>query len=29
LKREIGFDSDLWIIEIEDRAGRMFLDISE
>ena len=25
LKREIGFDSDLWIVEIEDRAGRDFL----
>jgi hypothetical protein len=27
LKREIAFDSDLWIVEIEDRAGRAFVDI--
>jgi hypothetical protein len=26
LKREIKFDSDLWIIEVEDRAGRSFLE---
>lgn len=26
LKREIRFDSDAWIIEVEDRAGRHFLD---
>jgi hypothetical protein len=26
LKREIRFDSDVWIVEIEDRAGRHFLD---
>jgi hypothetical protein len=26
LAREIRFDPDLWIIEIEDRAGRNFLD---
>jgi hypothetical protein len=26
LKREMGFDPDLWIVEIEDRAGRHFLD---
>ena len=25
LAREIGFDSHLWIIEVEDRAGRSFL----
>lgn len=25
LKREIGFDADLWIVEVEDRAGRTFL----
>jgi hypothetical protein len=24
--REIGFDPDAWIIEVEDRAGRHFLD---
>lgn len=29
LTREIRFDSDLWIIEIDDRAGRHFLDIAE
>jgi hypothetical protein len=27
LARQIKFDSDLWIIEVEDRAGRNFLDI--
>ncbi len=26
LLREIRFDPDLWIVEIEDRAGRSFLD---
>jgi hypothetical protein len=26
LKREIDFDPDVWIVEIEDRAGRHFLD---
>jgi hypothetical protein len=26
LKREIGFDPDLWIVEVEDRKGRSFLD---
>jgi hypothetical protein len=26
LTREIRFDPDLWIVEIEDRAGRHFLD---
>lgn len=26
LKREIGFDPDIWIVEMEDRAGRNFLD---
>ncbi len=25
LKREIGFDPDLWIVEVEDRQGRDFL----
>jgi hypothetical protein len=28
LKREIGFDSDLWIVEVEDRLGRNFLDVA-
>lgn len=27
LEREMKFDSDLWIIEVEDPAGRNFLDI--
>jgi hypothetical protein len=26
LVREVRFDSDIWIIEIEDRTGRHFLD---
>lgn len=26
LKRQLGFDPDLWVIELEDRAGRHFLD---
>ena len=26
LAREIKFDPDVWIIEVEDRAGRHFLD---
>jgi hypothetical protein len=26
LAREIKFDPDVWIIEVEDRAGRTFLD---
>jgi hypothetical protein len=26
LKREIRFDPDVWIVEVEDRAGRHFLD---
>lgn len=26
LKREAEFDPDLWIIEVEDREGRAFLD---
>lgn len=28
LRRESRFDSDLWIVEIEDRHGRAFLDLS-
>ncbi len=28
LKREIMFDPDLWIIEIEDRDGRVFVDLA-
>lgn len=26
LQREIGFDPDIWIVEVEDKAGRHFLD---
>lgn len=26
LAREIGFDPDVWIVEVEDKAGRHFLD---
>jgi hypothetical protein len=26
LEREIRFDPDVWILEVEDRAGRHFLD---
>jgi hypothetical protein len=25
LAREAGFDSDMWLVEVEDRAGRHFL----
>ncbi len=28
LAREIGFDADIWIVEIEDREGRTFLDLA-
>jgi hypothetical protein len=27
LAREMKFDPDIWIVEVEDRAGRNFLDI--
>lgn len=27
LAREIKFDPDLWIVEVEDRSGRNFLDL--
>jgi hypothetical protein len=27
LAREIKFDPDIWIVEVEDRAGRNFLDV--
>lgn len=26
LERELRFDPDLWIVDVEDRAGRAFLD---
>ena len=28
LAKEIRFDSDIWIVEIEDRTGRHFLDLA-
>lgn len=28
LNREIKFDSDLWIIDVDDRQGRHFLDLA-
>jgi hypothetical protein len=27
LAREMKFDTDVWIVEVEDRAGRHFLDL--
>jgi hypothetical protein len=27
LARELKFDPDIWIVEVEDRAGRNFLDL--
>jgi hypothetical protein len=27
LERQVKFDPDVWIVEIEDRAGRNFLDV--
>ena len=29
LAREIDFDPDLWIVEVEDRDGRSFLDLAD
>ena len=29
LAREISFDPDVWIVEIEDRGGRHFLDLAK
>ena len=26
LAREASFDSDMWLVEVEDRGGRHFLD---
>ncbi|MBO0765383.1 MAG: DUF1491 family protein [Hyphomicrobiaceae bacterium] len=26
LERQVGFDQDIWIVAVEDRAGRHFLD---
>ena len=28
LRKEIAFDGDLWIVEVEDREGRNFLDLA-
>jgi hypothetical protein len=28
IAKEIAFDSDLWIVEVEDRKGRNFLDLA-
>jgi len=28
LRRELSFDPDIWIVEIEDREGRCFLDLA-
>ena len=28
IAREINFDPDVWVVEIEDRAGRHFLDLA-
>jgi hypothetical protein len=28
IAREISFDSDLWLIEVEDRQGRCWLDLA-
>ena len=28
LRRELEFDTDLWIVEVEDRQGRNFLDLA-
>lgn len=29
LARQISFDEDLWVVEVEDREGRHFLDTTE
>jgi len=29
LAKEIGFDPDVWIVEVEDREGRHFLDLAK
>jgi hypothetical protein len=28
MTRELRFDSDLWLVEVDDRAGRHFLDLT-
>ena len=29
MTRELRFDSDLWLVEVDDRAGRHFLDLAK
>jgi hypothetical protein len=29
MQREMRFDSDLWLVEVDDRQGRHFLDLAE
>jgi hypothetical protein len=29
ITRELEFDSDIWLVEVEDRAGRNFLDLAK
>jgi hypothetical protein len=29
LRREMKFDPDIWIVEVDDRAGRHFLDLAK
>ncbi len=29
LSKEVRFDPDVWIVEVEDRAGRHFLDLAK
>ena len=29
LRKEMSFDPDLWIVEVEDRRGRCFLDLAD
>jgi len=29
LNKEVRFDPDVWIVEVEDRAGRHFLDLAK
>jgi hypothetical protein len=28
MARELRFDPDLWLVEVDDRAGRHFLDLA-
>ena len=29
LRKEISFDPDIWIVDVDDRAGRCFLDLAK